>query len=100
MSELTKKNFIEWLHTKKDGEIVGEACVTDSCPIANFYKENKKNVDVRVDVAEVAYVKKYGNKLWKKTLPKWAQKFINIIDHDEYMDYVTVETALEVMNEV
>jgi hypothetical protein len=99
MAELTKKNLINWLHSKKDNEIVGYAGEADSCPLATYYKENKTNVDcVAVTAGEVRYVKKYGNKIWVKVLPKWAKNFVAIID--EEFTVVSVEDALEVLNDV
>jgi hypothetical protein len=77
-----KAEFIKWLEAKADDGIVGQACDSQICPLANFIREEKKlyttiSIDAAMITDGTAPMLPKTHRVW---LPRWAQDFVWQID--------------------
>jgi len=87
---ITKKQFIEWLESKKPGELVGDLRCGDACPIAIFYRSLGREALVGHETVSFNW--------WRTEteLPKWAQNFIKSADGRKTKQ-ITAKTCLKIM---
>jgi len=108
------KAFMAWLKVKNGNEndVVGIAQESNSCPLANFFKETT-GIQNRVDIGTDSFgiqdfydfqsSKKVTPKYVEYPLPKWAISFVTQIDknrHEYYDNQVTAETAMFTLKKV
>lgn len=78
----TKKEFKNWLLTKKSNAKVGVSCDSESCPLAHFFHSiNDTSKDLHIDVENglIQIFDEFDNT--KKAETKlWMRKFITIVD--------------------
>lgn len=99
--ELTKKNLRNWLEAKDRNANVGLRGSLAACPLANFFLENKPNIDmVKIFPDTVVYVKVIGGTEQSKELPKWAKCFIEAVDFRLNFEEVTAGDALDMLRGV
>src|SRR4051812_7006010 len=75
---LTKENFKKWLESKETDEVIGQAAMCKTCPIAQFLVESgfpSAYVGMSTLSTEGEFVVD-GN----HPLPTWAERFIELVD--------------------
>lgn len=87
---LTKKNLRKWLESKKPQARVGYVDQYIACPIFNFLKENK------LEVEEVGGDDAYISSKFVD-LPKWTTDFIKKVD-ELPTSTVSAKKALEILD--
>jgi hypothetical protein len=107
VKKLVKKDVIAWF--KKQGKtVVGMPGEADSCPLAGYY-QSKGVKDIQVDGHQITYSISIDQKVGSATLfgdvevavpaPKWAYKFVKIVDdskdRDGYQKYENGVTGTE-----
>ena len=78
----TDKVFYNWLKEKPEDEIVGDECLTLSCPISNWLLDTY-NVSVHIgnffDCSTLRVVGEKDN----VAIPKWAQQFATTVSEGD-----------------
>lgn len=89
---ITKKQFIQWLESRKPLAKVGEIRSCGHCPIANYLRE--KEPDLLQPWADPLEGWAYGVH-W----PAWTDKFVGSVDARK-SHHITAKTCLKIIREL
>lgn len=95
-SDLSKKEFKQWLSSKSPCDKVGTVSRANKCPIATFIKEHYKISSVSVCCVSTEIFEHEISKVYIN--PLWVKEFTRKIDQSSIPVSITAKKALEVLN--
>lgn len=99
--------FGAWLEAQKSGALVGEVCISSTCPFATFLTDalHKPAVPLAVGTAAISIYRDRNPRsedwVCDISLPPWARRFIELVDKSQLGGHgITREQALEIYHRV
>lgn len=103
--KLTRKGFEAWLNERLKSEdiydgVVGYRGISCECPIATFLLEKSGADELYVRTYGITWFR--GKHDYTMPMPKWATRFVEIIDSEEAdeRELVSIEEAMQAMERV